>query len=57
MPDVASAAAARLQREHQGLGGGVLVTSCASSLSQLRRSGAEVVDLVSLLAEGLGDRG
>jgi Fe-S oxidoreductase len=57
MPDVASAAAARLVREHQSLGGGVLVTSCASSLSQLRRSGAEVLDLVSLLAEGLSADG
>ncbi|HKY35587.1 MAG TPA: (Fe-S)-binding protein [Polyangiaceae bacterium] len=57
MPEVSTAAAARLLREHQGLGGGVLVTSCASSLSQLRRGGAEVWDLVSLLAEGLPDHG
>jgi Fe-S oxidoreductase len=57
MPEVSSAAAARLLREHQGLGGGVLVTSCASSLSKLRRGGGDVVDLVSLLAEGLTDHG
>ena len=57
MPEVSSAAAARLLHEHQGLGGGVLVTSCASSLSKLRRGGGNVVDLVSLLAEGLTDHG
>jgi dimethylglycine catabolism B len=57
MPEVSSAATARLLREHQGLGGGVLVTGCASSLSKLRRGGGEVVDLVSLLAEGLTDHG
>jgi Fe-S oxidoreductase len=53
MPDVAKAAAARLQGEHERLGGGTLVTSCASSLSQLRRAGTEVVDLVTLLESGL----
>jgi Fe-S oxidoreductase len=53
MPEVASSAAARLLHEHQDLGGGMLVTSCASSLSQMRRSGAAVVDLVTLLADGL----
>jgi Fe-S oxidoreductase len=55
MPEVSSAAAARLLREHQGLGGGALVTSCASSLSSLRRGGGEVLDLVSVLAEVLID--
>ena len=53
MPEVAQAAGTRLAREHQAMGGGVLVTSCASSLTQLRGIGAEVVDLVSLLLRGL----
>lgn len=53
MPDVARAAAERLAREHQRLGAGTLVTSCASSLSLLRSTGAEVSDLVTLLAKGL----
>lgn len=57
MPDVAEAAAVRLAREHRRLGGGTLVTSCASSTSGLRRTGAEVVDLVTLLAKGLVDDG
>lgn len=53
MPDVAQGAAARLVREHAELGGGVLVTSCASSLTHLRSTGAEVIDLVTLLGRGL----
>ena len=57
MPEVAGSAATRLHREHQDLGGGMLVTSCASSLSQMRRTGARVVDLVALLAEGLEGHG
>jgi Fe-S oxidoreductase len=53
MPQVARAAATRLAGEHQRLGGGTLVTSCASSLSQLRRAGVAAVDLVTLLESGL----
>lgn len=53
MPDVARIAAARLGAEHAELGGGTLVTSCASSLSQLRGVGAPVVDLIALLERGL----
>lgn len=53
MPEVARAAAAGLASEHQSLGGGVLVTGCASSLSQLRRAGAQALDLVTVLASGL----
>ena len=55
MPDVARAAGQRLADEHRGLGGGTLVTGCASSLSQLRRAGADAVDLVTLLEAGLVD--
>ncbi|HVY32415.1 MAG TPA: (Fe-S)-binding protein [Polyangiaceae bacterium] len=55
MPAVAREAARRLADEHERAGGGVLVTSCASSLSQLLRAGVEAVDLVTLLERGLGD--
>lgn len=57
MPEVAREAARRLAGEHERSGGGVLVTSCASSLSQLRRAGVDAVDLVGLLERGLGDDG
>jgi Fe-S oxidoreductase len=53
MPEVAQAAATTLVREHAELGGGVLVTSCASSLTHLRSTGAEVADLISVLSRGL----
>lgn len=55
MPEVAREAARRLAGEHERAGGGVLVTSCASSLSQLRRAGVDAVDLVALLERGLGE--
>jgi Fe-S oxidoreductase len=57
MPEVARAGAARLASEHDRLGGGTLVTSCASSLSQLQRAGADVVDLITLLESGLARDG
>jgi len=53
MPDVAKAAARRLTAEHARLGGGTLVTGCASSLSQLRRAGTQAVDLITLLESAL----
>ena len=53
MPDVAKAAARRLVDEHARLGGGTLVTGCASSLSQLRRAGANAIDLITLLESAL----
>jgi Fe-S oxidoreductase len=55
MPVVARSAAERLATEHEELGGGVLVTGCASSLSQMRRAGADAVDLITLLEKGLTD--
>lgn len=57
MPEVAREAARRLADEHERAGSGVLVTSCASSLSQLLRAGVDAVDLVALLERGLGDDG
>jgi Fe-S oxidoreductase len=53
MPEIAKGAADRLLDEHRRLGGGTLVTSCASSLSLLRRRGARAMDLISLLERGL----
>lgn len=53
MPEIARGAAGLLAAEHARLGGGELVTSCASSLSQLRRSGVDAVDLISLLEAAL----
>lgn len=55
MPEVAKAAGQRLAAEHDRLGGGTIVTGCASSLSQLRRAGADAVDLITLLEAGLRD--
>ena len=49
MPEVAQGAANRLLGEHAALGGGTLVTSCASSLGHLRAQGGDVVDLISVL--------
>lgn len=57
MPEVAQSAATRLVREHAELGGGVLITSCASSLTHLRSTGAEVADLISVLSRGLAQDG
>jgi Fe-S oxidoreductase len=55
MPEVAQGAGQRLAAEHERLGGGTLVTGCASSLSQLRRAGVDAIDLVTFLEAGLGD--
>ncbi len=53
MPEIAQSAADRLLAENQRLGGGTLVTSCASSLSLLRARGADALDLISVLERGL----
>jgi Fe-S oxidoreductase len=53
MPQVASHAARRRVQEHEGLGGGQLVTACASSLSMFRREGGAAVDLMTVVARGL----
>lgn len=39
--------------EHEALGGGTIVTACSSSLRQLRRAGADAIDLAALVAEGI----
>lgn len=53
MPDIARGAAQRLLDEHARLGGGTLITSCASSLSLLRGRGADARDLISVLERAL----
>jgi dimethylglycine catabolism B len=53
MPEVARGAAQRLLAQHERLGAGTLVTSCASSLSLLRSQGGDVLDLISALEMGL----
>lgn len=49
------AAEARLA-ESERLGGGTIVTACAASLRRMKRRGADVEDLVTWLARGLGIR-
>lgn len=39
--------------EHEGEGGGEIVTACASSLARFRKSGVNVSDLVTWIARGL----
>lgn len=53
MPAVSSTIAERLLDEHRDLGGGTVVTACASSVRKLRARGGEVLDLVTLLAQSL----
>jgi len=54
MPETARAIAAARQREHASLGGGEIVTACASSLLALRKAGdARVSDLVSWVARAV----
>jgi Fe-S oxidoreductase len=53
MPDNSRAIADDRLAEHERLGGGPLVTACASSLRRFRSRGAAAVDLVTLLARSL----
>ncbi len=53
MPTAARSIAERRVEEHRELGGGVIVTGCASSVRQFRKAGADVLDLVTLLAQSL----
>lgn len=56
MPDNSRAIADDRMAEHRRLGGGTLVTACASSLRRLRSRGAEVLDLASVIAKSLDGR-
>lgn len=54
MPDVARRMAEQRIADHEGEGGGTIVTACASSKRALERSGAPVVDLATVVARALG---
>lgn len=51
MPETSAQIAARRLAEHAELGGGLVVTVCASSLARFQKSGADVIDLISILDE------
>lgn len=57
MPDNSRAIADDRLAEHERLGGGLLVTACASSLRRFRSRGAQALDLVTLLARSLDESG
>jgi Fe-S oxidoreductase len=52
-PELSEAMADERFAEHVDAGGGRLVTACGGSLHRFRRSGHEVVDLVSLVADAI----
>lgn len=54
MPDVAAGIATTRASEHTSLGGGTIVTACASSLRSFRKRGVPAVDLATVLAYALG---
>lgn len=53
MPEIASRITRERIREHQELGGGTIVTTCASSLLAFRKQGGNAIHLISLVARGL----
>jgi dimethylglycine catabolism B len=53
MPRTAKAIARDRMAEHERLGGGTIVTGCASSLGWLRAQRAPVLDLVTVMARSL----
>ncbi len=53
MPKTARAIARTKLDEHERLGGGTLVTACATSLGWFRAQGASVLDLATILARSL----
>lgn len=53
-PETSAAIAEDRIAEHRRLGGGTLVTGCASSLRRFRASGERAEDLVTWTARGLG---
>ena len=53
MPRTARAIARERLAEHERLGGGTLVTACATSLAWFRAQGAPVLDLATILARSL----
>lgn len=55
MPETSTAIARMRVADHEQLGGGTVVTACASSHRKLRSAGARVVDLVSLVRQALDE--
>lgn len=53
-PEAAKGATKRRLAEHQELGGGRVITGCASSLKSFRAAGADVDDIVRWMAKSLG---
>jgi Fe-S oxidoreductase len=54
MPKTARAIARERLAEHERLGGGTLVTGCATSLGWFRAQGAKALDLATVIAWSLG---
>ena len=54
MPEASARIAAARLLEHDRLGGGVLVTACASSLRRFRAQGSAAVDIATVIAQRLG---
>ena len=54
MPVTSANIAARRLAAHERLGGGVLVTACASSLRRFRAQGKRAVDIVTVVEQSLG---
>lgn len=53
LPDVSRRMTDERLADHEGRGGGEIVTACAGSLRRFRASGARAVDLVTLVADAL----
>jgi len=54
MPEASAGIAERRLAAHDRLGGGVLVTACASSLRRFRAQGTPAVDIAMVVAQSLG---
>lgn len=54
MPETSATIAEQRKAEHDRLGGGTVVTACAGSLRRFQKNGVDAIDLVSLMARGLG---
>lgn len=54
-PSTAREIARERLREHERLGGGTIVTACATSLAWLRAQRARVLDIATVIAWGVGD--
>lgn len=53
-PEASKGAAKRRVAEHDELGGGRVITGCASSLKSFRAAGADADDIVRWMAKSLG---